>query len=107
MAGLEGALSIAICSYRVMAHTYQELPSANQGGDYHITGRVEDPTSADQRHLSRVCAGGGRSLPEGVLRPIETVATDTQVLVIMERGTRAEVVEASSVSSILDMEDAT
>ena len=107
MAGPEGTLSTAIGSYRAMAHTYWELPSANRGDDRHTTRCVADPASADQRHLSRVCTGGGRSLREGVFWPTETAATYTAILAIMEGGTGAEVAEAGDISSLPDMEDAT
>ena len=89
-----------------MAHTYRELPSADQGGDCHIIGSVADLASADQRHLSRVCVGGGRSLPEGVLQQTEVATTYTAILVIMERGIGVEIAKASSISSLPDMEDA-
>ena len=107
MVGPEGPLSAAIRAYRAMAHTYRELPSAGRGGDYHIIRCVAYPMSVDQRHLSRVCAGGGRSLPKGVLRPTETAATDIAILVIMERGTGAKTAEVGSISSLPNMEDAT
>ena len=90
-----------------MAHTDGELPSTHWGGDGHATGCVADSASADQRHLSRVCAGGGRSLPEGVLWPTETAATYTAILAIMEGGTGAEVAEAGDISSLPNMEDVT
>ena len=107
VARLEGTFSTAIGSQRAMAHTDGELPSVDWGGDGHTTRCVADPVSVDQRHLSRVCVGGGRSLPEGVLWPTETAATGTEILAIMEGGAGAEVAEASSVPSFFDMEDGT
>ena len=88
-----------------MAHTDGELPSTDWGGDSHATGCVADPASADQRHLSRVRARGGRSLSEGVLWQTATMTTRAALMAIMEEGAGAEVAEASSVSSFSDMED--
>ena len=105
VARLEGTFNIAIGSHRAMTHTDGELPSADWGGDGHATGCVADSASADQRHLSRVCARGGRSLFEGVLWQTETATTRAALMAIMEGSAGVEVAEASSVSSFSDMED--